>query len=63
MFSKISNREGLPELQLWQMNYLMNIIDDDKDGRLDVDEFLSNYRIIVKVFYFIFICIHEYSEL
>lgn len=51
LFNKIAVRLKLGQLEPWQIDYLVSLIDENSDGDLDIDEVIANYRIIVKEIY------------
>jgi hypothetical protein len=38
----------LTECPQWQVDFILTLFDDDGDGKLDLQEVTSNYRLIIK---------------
>ena len=43
LFNKICDRVGLPNCQKWQVDYIINLMDNNGDGKLSQEELISNY--------------------
>jgi hypothetical protein len=48
MFHKICYREGWPECLGWHVDYIMSLMDENGDGKLELQEVFNNYRLIIK---------------
>ena len=48
LFKVISKRFKVPECKPWQIEYILNLIDENGNGKLDFDEVIYNYRLIVR---------------
>lgn len=41
-----ADRIGVERCEDWQVDYIISLIDDDGNGMIDLEEFMSNYRLI-----------------
>lgn len=48
LFKVVSKRFKSPECKPWQIQYILNLIDENGNGKLDFDEVILNYRLIVR---------------
>ena len=46
IFDEICEKMKLQKSNDWKIDYIISLIDDDGNGKIDFDEFMYNYRIL-----------------